>query len=57
MTSGFPLKEPVMDPRIALLATSIACLAGAALAAEPPVLKSGLWEVTRTSTTWKAMRS
>ena len=38
-----------MDPRIALLATSIACLAGTALAAEPPVLKSGLWEVTRTS--------
>src|SRR5713226_2016636 len=40
-----------MKPRIALLAASAACLgfAGAALAVEPPVLKAGLWEVTRTS--------
>src|SRR6266567_3996888 len=40
-----------MNPRIALLAASVACLGftGAAPAAETPVLKAGHWEVTRTS--------
>jgi Protein of unknown function (DUF3617) len=38
--------------RIAFLSASTAAigLVGAALAAEPPVLKAGLWEVTRAST-------
>jgi hypothetical protein len=35
----------------ALTLTSSFALCGAALAAEPPVLKSGLWEVTRNSAT------